>query len=125
MGGIPARPHGVIDDPIWEILEECWKTPQERPPIVGVYRTLKSYPTVNHTIQRQPVVGGLPGTLKLNVHSIKSFGHQPGSYQFYVKFKYGSKGYTTSPTNLTNAWHQSTWFALYSLQLLLLLLSLT
>lgn len=107
------REHGVIDDLVWGLLEKCWRiTPQERPPVVEVYRTLQSRPRAVHTPQRRSAIGELPETLKLHVHGIKFSEDWSSRQQFYVKFKYGNTDYTTSLTDLTNDWGEYTWFAL-------------
>ena len=111
MKGIPARPPGVFDDLVWELLKDCWsQTPEECPPIAELYHTLKSSPKVTHTPWGRPAVGELPGTLGLHVHSI-DFSESRQSGQFYVKFKYGNKEYATPPTNLNIGWGEHAWFA--------------
>ena len=125
MGGIPARPHGVLNDIVWELLKKCWSVaPRDRPPITEVHRTLESRPEVVHTPQRQPVADDLPGTLKLHVHSITSKSVHLFSRQFYIKFKYGYRDHTTSPTE-PNDYGAYTWFALRLFQLSSLRLSPT
>lgn len=111
MGGTPVRPHGVLNDTIWELLEKCWSAaPQDRPPIIEVHRTLESRPEVVHTPQRRSVTDDLPGTLKLHVHSITSRVVHFFSRQFYIKFKYGYWGHTTSLTEHDD-YGAYTWFA--------------
>ena len=112
-GGIPTRAHGAIDGLVRGLLEECWnKTPQKRPPIVRVYRTLKSRLKSTRTPRRRPTAGKLPGALELHVQSIKFSSYQEGRPQFYAKFKYGNEDYTTSPTDLQNYYYsgECTWF---------------
>ncbi|KAF9785450.1 hypothetical protein BJ322DRAFT_1063265 [Thelephora terrestris] len=107
--GAPARPHGTFEDLTWQLLGECWsRTPQKRPRIDEVYRTLNSLPKVIHTPRRPFVIGTLPRMLELHVHSIK-FAKEPSQQYSYVRFKYGNKKYTTFPTNVKNDWGEHTW----------------
>ena len=113
MEGVPVRPHGALDDLAWGLLEQCWtRTPEERPPIAEVYRTLKFGPKATHIPRSPSAIGELPGMLLLHVHSINFSEDQPGQQQFYVKLRYGDREYTTSPTNYKNEWGGHTWFAL-------------
>jgi len=110
MLGDPVRPHGMLGDRVWGLLEKCWsRTLKERPSIVEMFHTLKSGPKVKHTPWSLSAVEGSPGTLRLHVQSIIFSEDQPRQQQFYVKFNYGDRDYTTSPTNLKNDWGAHTW----------------
>lgn len=122
---IPVRPHGMLDDLVWGVLEKCWsRTPEERPPIAEVYHTLKSCPKVIPTPQSRSATGELPGKFKLHVHSIKTLGHWPSKRPIYVKFKYRNRDHLTYQVNLDHR-REYIWFALRSLLLSLLPLSTT
>ena len=96
--------------------------PLERPSIVEVYRTLKSRPKVTHTPWRRSVTEELPRTLMLHVHSVKPPESWPSELQVFVRFKYGSEVYETSPTDRTPerpSGSEYAWFVLGPFQLTL------
>lgn len=99
--------------PVWEYLEKCWsRDPQQRPPIADVYSTFsgfRSLPQVVHTPDGRSPMEELPGRLKLQVQSIKLSLDKPKQQQFSVRFKYGNKDHTTSPTKAVTS-DEHIWF---------------
>ena len=59
-----------MDDLVRKPLDKCRSTPQERPPIIEVYRTLRYRPRATHTLWGSPTIG----MLKLHVRGLKSWG---------------------------------------------------
>ena len=112
---MPKRPSEGTTDPVWQFLEECWSwDPSERPSTTRVYNTLSKF----------RVIEELPAKLELQVQSIKFSLIRPKKQQFFVKFKYGDKGHTTSLATRAAAGDEYTWFAFCSSPLLLSPLSL-
>ena len=111
MGGAPARAEGMIDNLVLQLLERCWsKTPQERPSIVDVQRTLNYRPKVIYTPWSPSEIGELPGTLNLRVQSIKIGPGLDDRKRVFVKIKHGNKKYKTSPTKVRNKLGERRWF---------------
>ena len=120
-GETPERPAGAMTNQIWELLEKNWsRFPEKRPSTQELYNTLSNpsrHPQVSPTPQGQPIIGELPGRLKLQFRGIKFSPRQP-KHQLYVKLKYGNKDYTTSPTDFVAGSGEQTWFAFIHFYLL-------
>ncbi|KAF9785469.1 kinase-like domain-containing protein [Thelephora terrestris] len=122
---MPARPPGAFDDLFWGLLAKCWRRrPRERPPIDEVYRMVKSRPKVNRASLEPLAARELQTKYELHVHGIKFPNDRPPSQEFYVKFKYGDKDYTTPLTNLQDDRGEYIWHVLRPFQLPPLPLSL-
>jgi len=99
-GEIPQRPPDAdgIADPVWEFLERCWsRDPAKRPPTAQVYESLSK-------------LRPLPGNLSLRVQGIKTSLKKSKQQRFSVRFKYGNKYHTTTPTSKVVAGDEYTWF---------------
>jgi len=114
-GEMPQRPSDGITDPVWEFLERCWsRDPTKRPPIAEVYgffSQLRSNPQVTYPTEGRSAMEELPGRLKVQAQSIKISLSRPKRQRFYLKYRYGNKDHTTSPTTKSVAGSEHTWFA--------------
>ncbi|KAF9651086.1 kinase-like protein [Thelephora ganbajun] len=116
-GETPERPSDRIDDPTWELLEECWKLdPMERPPTDTVYNTLlklSSHPRVIHTPHPggRWVTGELPQKLEFQFQNIKISSNKSNRQQFSVRLKYGYRKHATALTKPVDDSGEYTWFA--------------
>ena len=115
-GEIPERRPGRIADPVWNLLEGCWrKVPARRPPLVKIYNVLSNYrsrPGVTDTPQEQEIEG-LPKELRLKFQSItpSPAAELPKGRGLYLKVKYGEMNYKTPPTDDEDSSGQKTWYA--------------
>jgi len=102
-GEKPQRPSNGIADPVWEFLEKCWGVdPTTRPPtaeVLGAFSEFRSLPQAVHAPEGRSAIEELPGKLKLQVQGIKISLNKPNQQRFYIRFRYGEKDHTTSPTN--------------------------
>ena len=114
-GEKPQRPSEGIPDPVWEFLNKCWSSdPMKRPSADQVHENfskLRSPLEVPHVPKGRLVMEELPGRLKLQAQSIKISLNKPKEQRFSVRFTYGNKGHTTSPTTKVAAGGEHTWFA--------------
>lgn len=115
-GELPQKPTDGIRDTVWGFLEKCWnRDPTKRPSIAEVYDAFLQFRSLPQVVPASAGRSGmeeLPGKLRLQVQSIKISLGKSKQHQLCVKFKYGNKNHTTSPT--TKATHGSdehTWFA--------------
>ncbi|KAF9785451.1 kinase-like domain-containing protein [Thelephora terrestris] len=107
---MPVRPPGAFDDLFWGLLAKCWRRrPMERPHMYEVYGTVKSRPKVKRAPWGRFEGPESRNEYELHIHGIKFRNGRPPSQEFYVKFKYGEKGYTTSLTIFQNDWGEYTW----------------
>jgi len=127
-GEIPHRPPNDISDPVWGLLERCWSRDfTKRPSTVQVYDAFlrfRNLPQVICTPEERLVIGGLPEKLKLRVQGIKISLNEPRHSQFSVRFKYGNKDHTTSPTTGVVGGNEHVWSVPYPFLPPLLSLSL-
>lgn len=122
-GEIPQRPSDGIPGMVWEFLEKCWSgNPAKRPSTTQVYETfskLRSPLQALHIPEGRLAMEELPGRLKLQAQGIKISLNKPKKRRFSVRFKYGNKDHTTSPTRSVVAGGEHTWFVFRSSPLLL------
>jgi len=119
VGEIPHQSSDEIPDPVWKFLEKCWsRDSTKRPSTLQVGAAFSQFhfrsPQVIPTPEGRPVTGRLPRKLKLQVQSVKISLNNSKQLQFYVRFKYGSKEHTTSPTTKAMGGDEYTWFAISS-----------
>lgn len=127
-GETPQQP-SADDEEIWEFLKKCWsRDPKKRPSTAQVSNTFSQLRSLPQAIAgcEGPGVEELPGRLKLQVQSIKITLNKSKSQHFFVKFKYGNKDHTTSPTTKAGSGpDEYTWSAFRTFILSPLSLSLT
>ena len=116
-GEMPQKPSEGIDSTVWEFLERCWsRDVTKRPSSNQVYESFlqfRSLPQVASALNGWSEMEELPGKLKLQVQSIKISLNKSKQQQLCVKFKYGSRNYTTAPTTkAVNGSDEHIWFAL-------------
>ncbi|KAF9789185.1 kinase-like domain-containing protein [Thelephora terrestris] len=120
-GEMPERPPDGINDQVWELLEKCWsRDPGKRPPTLELYNILSNLavdPQATYTTQGQSAKKQLPGKLKLQARSLKISHKKPKTGRFYVRFRYGTTVYKTSPTKPAEGSGEHTWFAFLPLPL--------
>ena len=108
VGELPIRPHGLIDDPVWELLEKCWsRTPRDRPQINKVHDALSGlrfHPKVVHANRGQ-------SALSLHIQSIKPSLQQGYNPLFRVKLQYQHLSEVIPCTDQVNDVGEYTWFA--------------
>jgi len=102
-GEKPQRPSDGIDDPVWEFLEKCWRgDPTKRPPTANVFDAFsgfRSIPRPVHAPEGRSAIEELPGKLKLQLQGVRISLNKPGRQRFSIRFRYGEKEHTTSPTD--------------------------
>ena len=92
------QPSEGISDPVWWLLERCWRTvPSQRPSAAEVYDVFSE-------------LRSIPEKLKLQVQSVKIPLNKPRQQGVYVKFKYGNMVHTTSLTTKVVAGADYAWF---------------
>jgi len=116
-GELPQQPSDGIGDTIWQFLEQCWnRNPKKRPLTTEVYDAFlqfRSLPQVMSATEGRSGVEELPGKLRLQVQSIKISLGKSRQQQLSVRFKYGNKNHTTSPTTkAAGGSDEHTWLAL-------------
>jgi len=106
-GEMPQQP-SVNDDEIWEFLRRCWsRDPKKRPSTTQVFNVFSQFRSLLQAIDgcEGPGIEEVRGRLglrvrrlKLRVRSIKILLDKSKPQYLFVKFKYGTKDHTTSPT---------------------------
>jgi len=116
-GELPQQPSDGIGDTAWQFLEKCWnRNSTKRPSATEVYDAFLQFrclPQVMSATEGRPGAEELPGKLRLQVQSIKIPLGKSRQQQLSIRFKYGNKNHTTSPTTkATGGSDEHTWFVL-------------
>ena len=112
-GEKPQRPSDWVANPVWEFLGKCWsRDPTNRPPtadILDAFSRACSLPRAMPAARGPSAIEELPGKLKLQVQGVRISLNKSKQQRFYIRFRYGDKDHTTSPTNAVTG-DEHIWF---------------